>query len=153
MLKIDIMNIENLKFAFALNKEGTFEKKHFGDSDKFAIYALTNNLLTIEQEMPNIYKEMDEEAQHGSAAKGKAIIAGLKEKGVSILVSRQFGKNIKIVNDHFIPVIIYDDDPENVSKILLKNANWLIDELNNQSVNHKPFMLKNGILKKVIKKD
>lgn len=35
----------NLKFAFAVNKANRFEKKHFGDADKYLIYNQIYNKI------------------------------------------------------------------------------------------------------------
>ena len=96
---------------------------------------------------------MDEVQEHGSKKKGNAIIAFLKENDVSVLVSKQFGRNIKMVNQHFIPVIIAEDEPKNAVKVLQKHMNWFKDELQNRKTNYMLFHIKNGILKMHIKKD
>ncbi len=53
----------------------------------------------------------------------------LKAKGVKVLVSMQFGKNAKIINEHFIPIIIYSDQPEQVIDALNHHLHWISDEL------------------------
>ena len=55
-----------ITFAFALNNDGLFEKRHFGDTDKFAIYQFENNELSFIEELPNSFKTMDEVQEHGS---------------------------------------------------------------------------------------
>ena len=59
---------------------------------------------------------------------GDAIIKLLKGKDVNVLVSMQFGKNIKMVNEYFIPVIIYSETPEDTVNILNKHLHWIKDE-------------------------
>jgi predicted Fe-Mo cluster-binding NifX family protein len=140
-------------FALALNNNGIFEKRHFGDTDKFAIYSFENNELNFREEVKNTFKTMDEALQHGSKNKGNAIVAFLKEKGVSVLVSKQFGKNLKMINQHFIPVIISEDSTEQALHILLKHIGWFKDELKNRNTDYMLFYIKNGILKMNVKKD
>lgn len=140
-------------FALALNKEGVFEKKHFGDSDKFAIYNFENKKLSLQEVLPNTFKSMDEVVEHGSKKKGDAIISFLKEKGVRVLVSKQFGKNIKMVNQHFIPVIIAEDNSEQAIGILFKHMKWFKDELKNRQTNFMLFRINNGILKSPVNSD
>jgi predicted Fe-Mo cluster-binding NifX family protein len=142
-----------ITFALALNNDGVFEKRHFGDTDKFAIYTYENHKLSFKEELPNTFKSMDEVHEHGSKKKGNSIISFLKEKGVSVLVSKQFGRNIKMVNQHFVPVIIAEDNPSNAVEILQKNMDWFKDELQNRKENYMLFHIKNGILKMHIKKD
>jgi predicted Fe-Mo cluster-binding NifX family protein len=69
----------NITFAFALNKENNFGKEHFGNSDKFALYTYKNNLISLNDELQNSFKSMDELQEHGSKMKGNAIISFLKE--------------------------------------------------------------------------
>ncbi len=141
-----------ITLALALNNNGVFEKRHFGDTDKFAIYTYEKHKLSFKEELTNTFKTMDEAQEHGSKKKGNAIIAFLKEKGVSVLVSKQFGRNIKMVNQHFIPVIIAEDDPNHAVEVLQKHMNWFKDELQNREENYMLFHIKNGILKMHIKK-
>jgi predicted Fe-Mo cluster-binding NifX family protein len=139
-----------LTFALALNNEGVFENKHFGESDKFALYVESENEIRLEEEVANDFKTLDQQA-HGSKTKGNAIISFLKDKKVDVLVSKQFGKNINLVNQHFIPVIIHEQNSEHVLKILEKHKNWLKDELGNRESDFMLFQIKNGILKSKIK--
>ena len=100
----------------------------------------------------NQYKTFDEEQEHGSKKKGNTIVKFLREKGVNILVSMQFGKNIKIVNEYFIPVIIYSEKPDEALRMLKKHLHWIKDEWNNNISDYKLVTIKSGILKSVINK-
>ena len=142
----------NLKFAFAVNKENKFNNRHFGDADKYFIYGQVDHELVLIGEEINNFKLLDEEHEHGSKRKGNAIIKLLKEKEVNVLVSMQFGKNIKIVNEYFIPVIIHSENPEDAVDILNKHLHWIKDEWDNNSSDYKLFTIKSGILKSSIKK-
>lgn len=142
-----------ITFALALNDVNNFEKKHFGNSDKFAIYSYKKNQLSFINEFANTFKSQDEGEEHGSKMKGNAIISFLAEKGVSVLVSKQFGRNINMVNQHFIPVVIDEEKPEKVLAILQKHIDWFKDELTNRSENYMLFLIKNGILKIHVEKD
>jgi len=94
---------------------------------------------------------MDEEHVHGSKKKGQSIIQFLKGKGVSTLVSQQFGANVKIIIQHFVPVIVYKESTEEVCNTLLKHLNWLHEESQVESDTFKLFTIKNGILKTAVK--
>lgn len=141
-----------LRFAFAVNHDGRFEQNHFGDADKYIIYEFLADNLKFGAEEPNPYKAFDEEAKHGSKKKGKAIIRFLKDKEVNVLVSMQFGINIKLINEHFIPVKISLQEPEEVIEVLNKHMHWIADEWQHNSSNYKLFTIKSGILKSSIKK-
>ena len=142
----------NLCFAFAVNKANHFEKKHFGDADKYLIYKQDGDEIKLFSEEINIFKTFDKEVEHGSKKKGDAIIQFLKAKDVNVLVSRQFGKNINRVNNHFIPVKISVDQPDEILDVLAKNLHWIKDELNNNTNGYKLFIIKSGILKIPVKK-
>jgi len=142
----------NLCFAFAVNEKNQFEKKHFGDADKYLIYKQDGDEIKLFSEETNIFKTFDEEVEHGSKKKGDAIIQFLKARNVNVLVSRQFGRNINRVNNHFIPVKISVDQPDEVLNVLVKNLHWIKDELDNTTNEFKLFIIKSGILKMPVRK-
>lgn len=69
------------------------------------------------------------------------------------MVLKQFGKNIQMINRHFIPVIVYTEKPREALQILKKHMKWIEDELKNRPQEFKLFTLKNGALKTIIKKE
>ncbi len=140
-----------IRLAFALSHNNVFEEKHFGEADKYLVYELNSNGMILLSEEINPFKTFEGSQIHGSAKKGEAVISFLKELGVSILVSRRFGQNIRMVNRHFIPVIINKEEPGQVSKILMKHIKWLQDELENKPSEYGVFTLNNGILKSRVK--
>lgn len=143
----------NIKFAFAVIQTNTFGATHFGDADKYLIFKWDGEDVLLQDELINKYKSFDETQEHGSKKKGKAIIELLQEKDVRVLVSKQFGPNIKMVNRFFIPVIIYNETIDEVKATLSKHIHWIEDELrlSNERNGFKLFTIKKGILKTVIK--
>ena len=139
-----------LRFAFAVNNDKQFEKRHFGDADQYLIYEQGNGEMRFVAAEQNSFKNLDEEKEHGSKRKGRAIIEFLESKGVNVLVSMQFGKNIKLVKQHFIPVIIAAETPDEVLKILNHHIRWIEDEWEHKKENHMLFIIKSGILKTAI---
>ncbi len=135
-----------LTFAFAVNNENNFEKQHFGDADKFQIYEIKNNKFILISELKNIFKS----EEHGDKNKADKIINLLKDNNVNILVSMQFGRNIKFVNQHFIPVIIYNQQPKEVIEIIEKHLRWIDEELRLKTDNYRLFTIKSGIMKSII---
>ncbi len=136
----------------AVGNDGNFQAKHFGDADKYLIYEWQNNELIFVKEESNPYKAFDEEQEHGSRKKGKVIIDLLKKHDVNVLVSMQFGKNIQMVNRHFIPVIVNTETPEMILPTLNNHIKWFVDELDNSPEEFKLFKIKGGILKAIILK-
>ena len=133
--------------AFALSQAGSFEKRHFGDADQYHIYHLANGEFMLRLEQVNPFKLMDETSGHGIKQKADNIIEFLKQKNVSVVVSRKFGANIKHIVNHFIPVQVSEETPEIVKTILLKHMRWLQEELDKQPDQYKLFVINNGILK------
>jgi len=146
------METNYLRFALAVNHAGHFEAKNFGDADKYLIYEMSKNGLIFLKEEINRYKNLDEEIEHGSIRKGRAIMDLLSGIGVNVLISRQFGKNIQIVNRLFIPVIVYSEEPTEVLNTLVKHIKWIEDELKNNSKAYRLFTVKKGIIKKSVPK-
>lgn len=138
----------NLKFAFAVDNNGNFQNKHFGDAEKYIIFEHDSKNLVFTDEINNINKNIDEKTKHGSKKKGNAVIDFLKNINVNILVSRQFGKNVKMINKHFIPVLAVNDTIDNVIKILEKKSVQLNEELNSKKTDFGIFRLANGMLNK-----
>ena len=141
-----------LLFAFAVNRENQFQKKHFGDAHLYLIYALESGKMTLISEEINKFRLLDEKIEHGSVRKGNFIIEFLKRKNVNVFVSTQFGKNIKLVNKDFIPVKVPLKEPEEVISILTKHVRWLEDEWNNKPSEFKLFTISSGILKSAVNK-
>ncbi len=141
-----------MRIAFALNNDAEFEKKHFGDADKYRIYQFDNGVLNLLFEEVNQFKSIDEQSVHGKKEKADQIIKFLENKNVNVLVSRQFWKNIRFIVNHFIPVKVKEEAPEKVKAILLKHMRWLQDELKNHPEEYKMFVMDSGILKKAVKK-
>ncbi|MBN2215028.1 MAG: hypothetical protein JW723_12370 [Bacteroidales bacterium] len=142
-----------LRFAFALSNTGNFEAKHFGEADKYFIYEWNNDAFILIKEEVNLFKNFEEEQSHGLMEKGKAIINLLGNFEVKVLVSKQFGKNIHMVNHHFIPVIVYSETTHEVLNVLQKHLRWIKDELINNPGNFRLFTIKNGIMKSSIPAD
>jgi len=133
----------NLIFAFALNNDNQFEAHHFGDSEKFVIYEQKGNKIVYKTELENIYKN----GAHGDKNKGKSIIDYLSNHKVNVIVSREFGRNIVLVNKHFIPVVISSEEPKEVIGILQDKIHWILDEWNSSSNDYKLFRIKSSVLK------
>ncbi len=142
----------NLRFAFAVNNNGDFQKKHFGDAEKYIIYEHDSKKLVFIDEIENTKRDIDEETEHGSKRKGNEIIEYLKNFDVKVLVSMQFGKNIKMVNKHFIPVIVSNNKLNEVINIIEKNIHWIIDEAKNKESDYMIFRINNGIFKQKFEK-
>ncbi len=146
------MNKKTIRLALAVDRKGHLIAKHFGDADKYLIYEISSKGMIFLKEEINPYKNLDEEIEHGSLRKGSAIMDLLESLGVLVLVSRQFGKNIQLVNRLFIPVIVYSEEPAEVLDTICKHIKWIEDELKKNSGAYRLFTVKKGIIKKAITK-
>ena len=142
----------NLRFAFAVNSDAHFENIHFGEAKKFLIYEEKRDGMEFVTEEKNPFGDADHEIGHGDRKKGEAIIGLLKKNNVHVLVSRQFGKNIRLINDHFIPVIVTRENLDEVIRVLNRHLHWIKEEWEHNDSNHKLFTIKSGILKSYVKK-
>ncbi|MFA9371508.1 MAG: NifB/NifX family molybdenum-iron cluster-binding protein [Labilibaculum antarcticum] len=145
------MNHPKIIFAFAVNDSNKFEAKHFGDVDKYLIYEYYNESFNLLSHQTNTSKDLDEKKLDESIEKGNSIVKLLTDHKVQVLVSLQFGQNIKMINQHFIPVAIHDPNTEEIFKILLKNMKWIIDELEINPPEFRLFSINTGVLKSSIK--
>jgi len=135
-----------LKFGFAVNQSNVFEPKHFGDADKFLIYKWHGDALKFLNEENNPFKNFDENQAHGSFEKGKAIIGFLKKLDVQILISKQFGKNIQLINRHFIPVFVPAVTLDEAIEVLAMQIKELEGELDERPALFNRFTIKDGVL-------
>ena len=142
--------MEKITFAYAVSKNKSFESKHFGASDKFLFFRYADEKFSFITEKENIHKDMDKEKGHGLKEKGEAIINLLKERKVQVLVAKQFGENIKIINKHFVPVIVQITSLEDVNEILKKHIFWIEDEIRSKKKGHNLFTIRNSIMKTAI---
>lgn len=121
--------VDTIKFAIATDKNGKIQKEHFGDASKFMLYEFSNNEIEFLTEISNVYKNEDEKHSHGSRKKGNSIVNLLKNNLVDCIVSQQFGKNIKIVNKHFIPVIVDKDEPSEIIGYLKAKSKYFRSDI------------------------
>lgn len=136
-----------IRVAFAVSNNNEFEEKHFGDADKYMIYQWQGDQFLYHDELLNQSKDLDESNVHGSKLKGDSIISFLKKNEVNMLVSKQFGKNMKMVNKHFIPVIIASNTLSEACKVLVKNLARLEEDLQKELDCYQLFDLRSGSLK------
>ncbi|MBN2682309.1 MAG: hypothetical protein JXR58_07355 [Bacteroidales bacterium] len=139
-----------IKFAFAISFSGNFEFKHFGEADKYLIYEWNEQKFQLVKELLNAHKNLKEEQAHGLLKKGNAIIELLLKENVQVLVSKQFGTNIQLINRWFVPVIIDNETPSEAIKKIENSIMWIEEELSRETQGFKLFTLKTGTLKSII---
>jgi predicted Fe-Mo cluster-binding NifX family protein len=112
--------------AIALTKNMIIPDKHFGECDKFFIYRIKNGMLEFFKSIPNIYRDMDIDSAHGDPEKGKSITELLTENNVNAVISRQFGKNLSIISNHFHPIFVKESKLEIVVELIQKEQTKIV---------------------------
>lgn len=143
------MDSHKIRFAFAVNNSNGFGSENFCNADKFSIYQLINEDFIFIKEIENNFNVPEE---GGSINNGNEIIELLKSHDISVLVASIYGKNIQMVNSHFIPVIVSSETPDEVITVIKKHIKWIKDEMGNRPPEFKLFTINKGILKTTIKK-
>lgn len=146
--------MNNISIAIAVNNEDELQNAHFGDAFKFLLYYFEDGKLIFKKELENQYRNFEEEKGnvHGSKMKGELIVELLEKEGVNVLVSKQFGKNIRLINCCFIPVMVGTESKEAAKTIIENHLNWIEEELQHKSKDYALFAIKKGIMKRNIKK-
>ncbi|MCF7928450.1 MAG: hypothetical protein K9L68_05720 [Spirochaetales bacterium] len=97
-----------LTVAIASDDGTNLIKRHFGEAEEYQIYRLYEGHLSFQETITNTTEEEseNEEHKHGDPKKAKNVGSLMKAKNVQVLVSRQFGRNIKRMVKEFVPVIV-----------------------------------------------
>lgn len=95
--------MENLTVACATDEGDQLINRHFGEAGRYDIYELQRESVKF---MRSIENTVPEERDHADPQKARNIGGLLKPAGVQVLVSGQFGQNIKRVRKSFVPVIV-----------------------------------------------
>ncbi len=93
-----------MKIAIALDQQQNIQSGHFGEACNYKIFEGNGKKWKAIYTLKNTLRNYDEN-QHGSTGKGKGIVKLLNEKGIQAAVSKQFGKNISIVRQYFVPIV------------------------------------------------
>ena len=64
----------------------------------------------------------------------------------------QFGRNIKMINKHFVPVKVTVELPDEIIGLIEKHLHWIQDEWERNSSDYKLFTIGSGVMKTTIKK-
>lgn len=135
-----------IRLAIAVNAENEFEERHFGDTYKFLIYEFKDDIFILISEQINIYKNLP----HGTKGKGNSITELLKKHEINVLISKQFGKNLQIVNKSFIPVTVSHNTPKEIIEIIKKQIHLFESEWNNATTDYRLYTINAGIMKSTI---
>lgn len=134
--------LENLRIAFAVDDQKKLPHTHFGDAQFFEIYQWQNHQLNYVETVHNMALKEEKMHQHGDSQKGNNIVEMLLHHHVNVLVSRQFGKNITIIQRHFLPILVNVDSLEQAKSIITSNFSAITPSFFDESNGYKPVSLR-----------
>ena len=120
-----------MKVAFATDAAGQIVSQHFGAAAQFHLFEFSDAgakpLGVRDNPHPghgghghHHHHDHAHGEGHGHHGKGRALIEFFEEEGVALLVARQFGQNIRMVCEHFIPVLTGQTEvPRAVEEIMV----------------------------------
>lgn len=116
-----------LKVAFGLNKGNELTDKHYGDSDRFAIYEFyEDGSYRFIKFIENKAKDIEEhEEHHGDPKKFRAVINQLRD--VDVLAGFIMGPNLRRIenNSDKVPFLTRTRDLDLAIKRVIENFNEL----------------------------
>ncbi|MFO7755141.1 MAG: methyltransferase domain-containing protein [Bacteroidales bacterium] len=136
-----------IRFAMAVDRDNNFDIKQFCCAHSFKIYEWDNKDFSYVKELINPFRNEEENEISSRIKKGHILTRLLKKESVNVIVSSDFGDNIEMAVDNFIPVIVPSDTPAKVITVLTKHMEWIKDELQNRPGDYKLFTIRQGILK------
>ncbi len=119
--------VEEIIIACATDNEEHFPDKHSGEATFFMIYKIDGIKAEF---ITRVENTSPEERMHGDPQKAKGVVGLLMEKNVDVIVSKQYGKNLKRIKDKVVPVIIKTDKIEDGIGLCIENIDRLRNELN-----------------------
>ena len=102
--------------------------RHFGDARQYEVYRLDEREIFYQETILNSFREEDDdeaETAHEAQIKASNMKELFLEKGISVLVSKVFGPNIKRMVKNFVPVIVRYNDVEKAKDLLIANVSLI----------------------------
>ena len=97
--------MRKLKIAFGMENEEKLTDDHYGDSEFFLIYEISEDgTVKLLEKRPNRAKDM-EEREHGDPRKFRAVIEQLKD--VDVLAAFRMGPNFLRIRDQTNKVVFF----------------------------------------------
>ena len=115
--------------------------RHFGDAARYDLYLLDKEEIIFKKIIVNPFREDEEnEDLHEDKKKARNMKELFLERGVSVLVSKAFGPNVKRMVKNFVPVVVRHNDIKKAKKLLVKYFDKI--EQMFKCPNRKPVILK-----------
>lgn len=139
-----------IKFALAVDNDGVFDDRFFGNADKFLVFQENNNKLIQVAELKNELRDFLKNNEIPEIEKVNQMITYLLKNDIKIIVSRKFGEHVKMVNQYFVPVLISSESVDQAIQIINGHLHWIKDEINYSRSGYKLFTISSGIMKSKI---
>ena len=117
---------KKIKVAFATNDGNTYNDTHFGDSDYYDLYELSETEAVFLERISNTVDE--EEEVHADPKKAKGIMNLLAKNGVHTVISKVFGPNIKRIKKKFVCILMNNICLDDSILFLCKNLESVHNE-------------------------
>ncbi len=117
---------KKIKVAFATNDGNTYNDTHFGDSDYYDLYELSETEAVFLERISNTVDE--EEEVHADPKKAKGIMNLLVKNGVHTVISKVFGPNIKRIKKKFVCILMNNVCLDDSISFLCKNLESVHNE-------------------------
>jgi predicted Fe-Mo cluster-binding NifX family protein len=108
-------------------------ERHFGDAQYYDVYRIAKQEIVFVERIENT---TEAERQHADPVKAKGITQLLKQKGVQVLVSKNFGPNILRIKTKFVCVRIKKEQVEEIVQEIQNHLEtiyyeWLLEDKRN----------------------
>ena len=122
--------------VIGINKKNGLNSKHFGDSEKFRFYKISEGNAELYNEILNSNKDIDETSLHGSENKKKSILE-LIGKDIDVIISGEKSPNFIKINKEtkILPIISEIFDEEKIVSYLIQNHSKILDILEKKKQN------------------
>ncbi|MFP4489023.1 MAG: class I SAM-dependent methyltransferase [Bacteroidales bacterium] len=142
-----------IRFAMAVDRDNNFDIKQFCCAHNFKIYEWFDKDFSYVKDLINPFRHEEENEMKDRTKKGQVLTGLLKKESVDVIVSCNFGDNIEMAVNNFIPVIVPSDTPAKARSVLTKHIEWIKDELQNSPGDYRLFTIRQGILKTSVHSD
>lgn len=136
--------MKNLRFAFAIGDDNQIAETKFSDASKIRIYEylFTEKRLNIISEVINPVLKIKDHDE-----KVSILIDFLSKNNIDMLVAKIYGIMLEVQNKYFVPILISKSSPERVGELIIKQINWLYDELELEKKEHMIIRIEKGVFK------
>lgn len=118
--------------AFATNDHNTIVETHFGDAKQYDVYQVDREQVQFIDTVLNTEKsDHHDHKHHQHGNKADRILLALSTYHVEALVNKAFGKNVVVIANHVLPIVIRMDSIEMCITAIQRHFDLIQTELAN----------------------